>query len=76
MQMIEEVITELQEFRSTVTSSEVKSFLIQRGYAICNITSIANTGSWFAILTKNKEYLIATVHTNDNKIERLEESVL
>jgi hypothetical protein len=76
MQMIQEIRTELQQLRSIVTSSQVKNFFIQKGYAVCNITPISNTSSWFAILTKNKEYVIATVYTKDKEIERFEESVM
>ncbi|MGZ4118036.1 MAG: hypothetical protein ACXVPY_11160, partial [Bacteroidia bacterium] len=56
---------------STVTAKQLKSYLVSKGYGICNITPITNSRQWFAILTKNKEYIIGTIFTSDKGIERV-----
>ena len=65
-----------QKIVSTVTAKQLRSYLAGRGYSICNITPITNSTKWFAILTKNKEYIIATVFTGQNGVERIEESLM
>lgn len=74
--MIAEIRTEAQGIVSAVTSKQVKKFFTSQGYAVCNISPITNSSKWFAILVKNREYIIATVFTDKNVIERFEESVM
>jgi hypothetical protein len=75
--MMETLHTEQSEnVVSTVTAKQLKSYLVSKGYGICNVTPITNSKKWFAILTKNKEYIIGTIFTGDNGIERVEESLM
>ncbi len=62
--------------RSVITSKQVKQYFIAKGYSICNVIPITNSRKWFAVLVKNREYIQATVFTNDQGIERIEESIL
>ena len=57
-------------------SRKIKSFFVSRGYSVCNVTPISHTSNWFAILIKNKEFVLATVFTNGTDIERYEASVM
>ena len=61
---------------SSITANQLKSYLVSKGYAICNVTPITNSKKWFAILTKNKEYVIATVYTGEQGVEKIEESLM
>ena len=74
--MASEVQVETQSVVSSVTALQLKRYLISKGYGICNITPITNSKKWFAILTKNKEYIIGTIFTGDQGIERVEESLM
>ena len=57
-------------------SRKIKSFFVSKGYSVCNVTPISQTTNWFAILIKNKEFVLATVFTNGTDIERYEASVM
>jgi hypothetical protein len=61
---------------TAVTIRQVKHFFISKGYTVCNITPINNSRKWFAILMKNKEYIIATAFANEYEIEGFEESIM
>jgi len=74
--MIAEIRTEARNLVGAVSSRQVKNFFTAKGYTVCNITPITNSSKWFAILVKNREYIIATVFTSKNRIERFEESVM
>ena len=74
--MIKETSPAKQAFIRSVSERKVYSFFKQRGYTVCNATPFQNSHNWFAVLTKNKEFIIATVFTKGSEIERYEESVI
>lgn len=74
--MIKEPSQPKQAFLRYVSERKVYSFFKQRGYTVCNATPFQDSHNWFAILTKNKEFIIATVFTKGIEIERYEESVI
>jgi len=74
--MVQEIRISVPQLRNVVTSSQVRNFFIKKGYTVCNITPVSITNSWFAILSKNKEYVIAKVYTRNNEIEKFEVSVM
>ena len=76
MQMIKKTSPVKQVFLRSVTERKVYSFFKRKGYTVCNATPFQNSDNWFAVLTKNREFIIATVFTKDNEVERYEESVI
>jgi hypothetical protein len=61
---------------SSLSAKQLRSYLVARGYGICNITPISDSKKWFAILTKNKEYIIGTIFTGEQGVERIEEKLM
>lgn len=59
-----------------ITSNKVKRFFVDKGYSVCNITPITNSSNFFAILIKNKNFVIATVFTTGKNIDRYDASVM
>ncbi|CAN5383505.1 hypothetical protein BH10BAC1_BH10BAC1_21290 [soil metagenome] len=76
MQTLKELRAELRNSSGRVTSINVKTFFASKGYKVCNVTPISHSNNWFAILIRNKEFVIATLFTNGIDIERYESSVM
>ncbi len=74
--MITTIQSPAQKIVSSMTAGQLKSYLVSKGYSICNVTPITNSKKWLAILTKNKEYVIATVYTGEKGVEKIEESLM
>ncbi len=54
---------------STVTSKEVSHYFMARGYIVCSLAPIKDTGKWLGFLIKNGEYIIATAFTEGQTIQ-------
>ena len=72
-----------KDFKSTASkgigsssTKRIKSFFVTKGYNVCTVKPIDYSNNWMAVLIKNSEFVIATVFTNGNKIERYEASVM
>ncbi len=76
MQSINEMREEFLRSLGSPASIKIKTFLASKGYTICNVTPLSCTNNWFAVLIKNKEFVLATVYTNGTDIERYEASVM
>ena len=76
MQRINEIREESLRALGSPASRKIKSFFVSKGYSVCNVTPLTHTNNWFAILIKNKEFVLATVFTNGTDIERYEASVM
>lgn len=74
--MIKETSPAKKVFLRYVSERKIYSFFKQKGYTVCNATPFQDSHNWFAVLTKNKEFIIATVFTKGNEIEYYEESVI
>ena len=61
---------------SSVSALQLGAYLKKKGYGICNVTPITDTKQWFAILTKNNEYIIGTVFTGEQGVEKIVEELL
>ncbi len=60
---------------STITTRDVTRYFSEKGYIVCTATPVKDSNKWIAFLVKNGEYLIATVFTKDNRIERHSDSL-
>ncbi|HET6224795.1 MAG TPA: hypothetical protein VFF27_00855 [Bacteroidia bacterium] len=54
---------------STVTSKQVSHYFMARGYIVCSLAPIKDTGKWLGFLIKNGEYIIATAFTEGQTIK-------
>jgi hypothetical protein len=54
---------------STVTSKQVSHYFMARGYIVCSLAPIKDTGKWLGFLIKNGEYIIATAFTEGQNIQ-------
>jgi len=74
-EIIKERLAPPTNWSSGVTSKDVTRYFSAQGYTVCTTTPVKNSNKWIAFLVKNGEYLIATVFTKDNKIERHTDSL-
>lgn len=54
---------------NTVTSKQVSHYFMARGYIVCSLAPIKDSGKWLGFLIKNGEYIIATAFTEGQTIK-------
>jgi hypothetical protein len=54
---------------STVTSKQISHYFMARGYIVCSLAPVKDTGKWLGFLIKNGEYIIATAFTEGQTIK-------
>lgn len=67
-QIVNDMRTNSTQHPSTVTSKQVSHYFMARGYIVCSLTPIKDTGKWLGFLIKNGEYIIATAFTEGQTI--------
>lgn len=75
-QIVKDMNNTPEEVDSSVTSKQVTSYFVAKGYVVCNITPVKNSRKWLAFLIKNGEYKIATVFTSEKTIEGHQDSLV
>jgi hypothetical protein len=68
-QIVKDAHTVKQHHPSTVTSKQVSHYFMARGYIVCSLAPIKDTGKWLGFLIKNGEYIIATAFTEGQTIK-------
>ncbi len=54
---------------NTVTSKQVSHYFMARGYIVCTLAPIKDSGKWLGFLIKNGEYIIATAFTDGHIVK-------
>ena len=65
-----------ENFVSSLSAMQLRAYLKSKDFVICSVTQITNSGKWFAILTKNEQFIIGTIFTGKTGVERIEESLM
>ena len=68
-QIVKDAHTAKQHHPSTVTSKQVSHYFMARGYIVCSLAPIKDTGKWLGNKKKNGEYIIATAFTEGQTIK-------
>ena len=70
MRAIKEINVEI----SPRAARDIKGFLKRKGYNVCEVIRVS-AGGWRAVVTKKKDFIIATVFTKNEKIAGLRVSL-
>lgn len=54
---------------STIGSSEIGRYFMEKGFIVCSINRVKDTNKWLVFLIRNGEYELATVFTKGDSIE-------
>jgi len=57
-------------------SKNIKRFLKSKGYSVCNVKKMTDSNKWMAVITKNKNFIVATISAKGEHIAGYELSVL